>query len=126
MCDSERCCSDGTIQVDVMEGGRTNSEAKLSDLLEVDSKFMTTGQNNKTLETEPRLYTLDPDFQIALETQTEMFLLQHLRMHVRIQHSAILMTLDMELNHHLWHYISTKHVLKCLASEMQKTMIQDI
>lgn len=66
MCDSERCCSDGTIQVDVMEGGRTNSDAKLSDLLEVDSKFMTTGQNNKTLETEPRLYTLDPDFQIAL------------------------------------------------------------
>lgn len=65
MCDSEQCCTDETIQVDVMEGGVTNPDAKLSDLLETDSIFMTTGQNG-SISTEPKLYTLDPDFQIAI------------------------------------------------------------
>lgn len=68
ICDSERCCSDDKILIDVMEGGSTPATAKLADLLssDGDSKFMTTGQNDKVLETNPKLYTLKEDFEIAM------------------------------------------------------------
>lgn len=65
MCDSEQCCTDETIQVDVMNQGETNPDAKLSDLLTTDSIFMTTGQNG-SISTEPKLYTLHPDRTIQL------------------------------------------------------------
>lgn len=67
ICDSERCCDEDKVTVDVNDG-LTNTSAKLEDLLvaDGDSKFMTTGVNGKTIDTTPRLYTLDPEKTIEL------------------------------------------------------------
>ena len=56
--------------VDVNDG-LTNASAKLEDLLvaDGDSKFMTTGVNGKTIDTTPRLYTLDPEKTISLPSE---------------------------------------------------------